>query len=156
MRSSTMKSSLSFLPQRITSVAILLIFVSGCTLLNDAPAPCPDHGPVPSPVIPSPSGKLVNVSFYGGAGSNHKLSRYTASGERFNPETFSAAHRTLPFGTHVRLRDRDSGREVVVRINDRGPFIKNRELDISYAAARQLGIVTAGVKRVEMTVESMN
>lgn len=77
--------------------------------------------------------------------SRHKI---TASGERFNPNAMTAAHRSLPFGTMVRVTHK--GRSVVVRINDRGPFIKRRSLDLSRAAARKIGC--GGVCRVSMTV----
>lgn len=62
----------------------------------------------------------------------------TASGERFAPERLTAAHRTLPFGTMVRVTNMRNGRSVVVRINDRGPFNKQRVIDVSPAAAKQL------------------
>ena len=74
--------------------------------------------------------------------------RRTASGERFNQHAMTAAHRTLPFGTRVKVTYK--GRSVVVRINDRGPFIRGRSLDLSKGAARQIGC--AGVCRVSMTV----
>jgi len=74
--------------------------------------------------------------------------RTTASGERFNQYAMTAAHRTLPFGSVVRVTYK--GRSVTVRINDRGPFIKGRSLDLSKAAARRIGC--AGVCRVKMTV----
>jgi rare lipoprotein A len=64
----------------------------------------------------------------------------------------TAAHRTRPFGTIVRVTDRGSGRSVNVRINDRGPFRRGRIIDLSYAAARKLGFVARGTARVEITV----
>jgi len=71
----------------------------------------------------------------------------TASGERASPSAFTAAHRTLPFGTHVRVTDDRTGRSVVVRINDRGPFVRGRVIDLTPAAAHALGISgTAPVK----------
>lgn len=63
---------------------------------------------------------------------------------------FTAAHRTLPFGTRVRVRNLDNGREVVVRINDRGPFTRGRVIDLSRAAADTIGIVQAGTSRVAL------
>jgi len=63
----------------------------------------------------------------------------TASGERANPGGFTAAHRTLKFGTEVRVTNRRNGRNVVVRINDRGPFVRGRVIDVTPAAARALG-----------------
>ncbi len=78
--------------------------------------------------------------------------RETASGEPYDPEELTAAHRTLPFGTRVRVVRRPSGRAVVVRINDRGPFVPERIIDLSRAAADALGMVDAGVAEVEITV----
>lgn len=63
--------------------------------------------------------------------------RRTANGEKFNPNALTAAHKTLPFGTKVRVTHK--GRSVIVRINDRGPFIKGRHIDLSRAAARRIG-----------------
>lgn len=70
--------------------------------------------------------------------------RRTASGERFDMNELTAAHRTLPFGTRVRVRNEHNGREVIVRINDRGPRIPDRIIDLSKAAADALGFVKAG------------
>ena len=72
----------------------------------------------------------------------------TANGERFNTNELTAAHKTLPFGTRVRVKSMVNGKEVVVRINDRGPFIKGRIIDLSHAAAKAIGLI--GVKRVEI------
>jgi len=74
----------------------------------------------------------------------------TASGEHFNPGALTAAHRTLPFGTMVRVTNRSSGRSVVVRINDRGPFVRGRIIDLTPAAARALGF--SGLANVEVDV----
>lgn len=72
--------------------------------------------------------------------------RRTASGERFDTGAFTAAHRTLPFGTRVRVVNVNTGRSVVVRINDRGPFVRGRVIDLSKAAARAIGM--SGVARI--------
>ena len=77
--------------------------------------------------------------------------RRTASGERFDPAGYTAAHRTLPFGSRVRVTSA-SGRSVVVRINDRGPFHGGRVIDLSEAAAAELGIVRAGSGHVELAL----
>jgi rare lipoprotein A len=74
----------------------------------------------------------------------------TASGERASPGALTAAHRTLPFGTMVRVTNRSSGRSVVVRINDRGPFVRGRIIDLTPAAARALGF--SGLANVEVDV----
>jgi rare lipoprotein A len=76
--------------------------------------------------------------------------RRTACGERYNMNELTAAHPSLPFGTRVSVRDTRTNREVVVRINDRGPFSRNRIIDLSYAAARELGMVGAGTASVEL------
>ncbi|HEX6903599.1 MAG TPA: septal ring lytic transglycosylase RlpA family protein [Thermoanaerobaculia bacterium] len=76
--------------------------------------------------------------------------RLTANGERYNMNDLTAAHPSLPFGTKVGVRNTRTGREVVVRINDRGPFSKNRIIDLSYAAAREVGVVAQGTASVEL------
>lgn len=76
--------------------------------------------------------------------------RRTASGERFDAMALTAAHRSLPLFSYARVRVVGSGKEVVVRINDRGPFHAGRVLDVSYAAARQLGIVGQGSALVDI------
>ena len=87
------------------------------------------------------------ASYYG----NESGSR-TASGQRFNQNAMTAAHRTLPFGTKLRVTH--GGRSVIVTINDRGPFIRGRVLDLSTGAARAVGLTGAGVGRVTAEVVS--
>jgi rare lipoprotein A len=89
--------------------------------------------------------KLGVASFYTG-------SSRTASGERLNGAELTAAHPSLPFGTRVRVTSLDTGRSVVVRVNDRGPFIKGRALDVSLSAAKQLDMTQRGVAKVKMEV----
>lgn len=69
----------------------------------------------------------------------------TTSGEKYNKDRFTAAHRTLPFGTKVKVTDQRTGRSTIVRINDRGPFSKSRVMDISNAAAQELGVTSRGL-----------
>ncbi|HEX4926296.1 MAG TPA: septal ring lytic transglycosylase RlpA family protein [Bdellovibrionales bacterium] len=78
--------------------------------------------------------------------------RKTASGERFNMNAMTAAHKTLPLGTWVRVKSLTNGKEVVVRINDRGPFVEGRIIDLSRAAARKLGMIQKGNDEVELSV----
>lgn len=78
--------------------------------------------------------------------------RPTASGERFDMRELTAAHRTLPFGTQVRVTNLENNRSVVVRINDRGPFVGDRIIDLSRAAARQISMIERGVVRVRIRV----
>ncbi len=75
----------------------------------------------------------------------------TASGERFNADGITAAHKSLPFGTRVKVTYMATGQSVVVRINDRGPYVGGRIIDLSRGAARAIGMVGAGVGRVRMT-----
>ena len=76
--------------------------------------------------------------------------RTTASGERFDMNDMTAAHKTLPFGTRVRVTNVSNGKSVTVRINDRGPFVKGRVIDLSLAAAKKLDMVNAGVAQVRL------
>lgn len=85
-----------------------------------------------------------------GRASWYSLHSKTASGERMNPSALTAAHRTLPFGTKLKVTNKSNGRSVVVRINDRGPFIKGRVLDLSRGAANQLGFISSGQTAVCM------
>lgn len=96
----------------------------------------------------------ASVASYGG-GSTGIASYYwqgqqTASGARFNPSAMTAAHRTLPFGTKVRVTNHNNGRSVVVTINDRGPFIKGRIIDLSRGAAQVIGMTGSGLARVSV------
>ena len=75
--------------------------------------------------------------------------RRTANGEKFNTHALTAAHKTLPFGTRVRVVNRQNGRSVVVRINDRGPHVRGRVIDLSRAAARAIGL--SGAAKVAIT-----
>jgi rare lipoprotein A len=76
----------------------------------------------------------------------------TANGEKFDPNAMTAAHRTLPFGTKLRVTNLATGRSVMVRVNDRGPYISGRVVDVSYSAAESLGIVGRGIAKVKLDV----
>jgi len=99
-------------------------------------------------VRPHESAQVGLASYYGRAHDG----RHTASGEVFDMHAMTAAHRTLPFGTRVRVTNLSNGRRVVVRINDRGPHKKKRIIDLSYGAAREIGLVGAGVGQVRVEV----
>ena len=77
---------------------------------------------------------------------------YTANGEIYDMNGISAAHKTLPFGTIVRVVDLETGKSVVVRINDRGPFVVGRIIDLSKGAAEKLGIIDKGIARVGLRI----
>lgn len=86
------------------------------------------------------------ASWYGNEFRNHK----TANGERYNPDGLTAAHRTLPMGTLVRVTNLGNNRSVVVRINNRGPYVRHRIIDLSRGAARELSITHPGIARVRV------
>ena len=88
------------------------------------------------------------ASWYGGKFHG----RRTASGEIFNKYALTAAHRYLPFGTRVKVTNVNNGRSVIVKINDRGPFIKGRVIDLSMGAAKAIGLINVGVAPVEISV----
>ena len=76
----------------------------------------------------------------------------TASGETFNTAALTAAHPNLPFGTKLRVTNTTTGKSVVVRVNDRGPFVRGRVVDVSYSAAQALGMVNSGTANVKLDV----
>ena len=78
--------------------------------------------------------------------------RLTANGERFDPSALTCAHRTFKFGTMLEVTNLDNGRTVVVRVNDRGPYAKNRVIDLSEEAARRLGMIEKGHVKVRIEV----
>ena len=86
------------------------------------------------------------ATYYGQEFAGHR----TASGEKFNPGAMTAAHRTLPFSTRVRVTNSGNGRSIIVRINDRGPLVKGRVIDLSSGAARAIGMGSTGNVRMEV------
>jgi rare lipoprotein A len=128
-------------PQPLRRLAAI-IMACGLLLL---PAACGLRPPAEWPGGYSESGL---ASYYA-----HQLhGKPTASGEPYDPQAFTGAHRTLPFGTRVEVLRPGTGRAVTIRINDRGPFVKGRIIDLSYAAARQLGMLREGVVKVQVRV----
>ena len=85
-----------------------------------------------------------------GKASYYSSGSRTANGEHFNPNGYTAAHRTLPFGTRLRVTNTANGHSVVVRVNDRGPFIKGRVLDLSRGAAKAIGMIDSGTAHIQM------
>ena len=103
----------------------------------------------PAPTtVPQPHTERGLASWYG----KPFHGRTTASGERYDMHALTAAHRTLDFGTRVRVERPGRGGAVIVRINDRGPFVDGRIIDLSRAAAKKLGMIEAGVAEVRITV----
>jgi len=124
----------------------LIIGVTACTPL---PKTTTSTAPPVRHVAPSPAVTIVgHASWYGAF--HH--GRRTASGERFNMHARTAAHRTLPLGTRLRVTNLANGKSVDVRINDRGPAIRSRIIDVSHGVAVALDAVATGVFPVELTV----
>ena len=95
---------------------------------------------------------VADAKTFTGYASFYKSGKRTASGERFKPNGLTAAHRTLPFGTKVKVTNLANGKSVVVRINDRGPFGRGRVIDLSLGAAKSVGMVRSGVGKVKFVV----
>ena len=99
----------------------------------------------------TPSGTWIEVG-YASYYSQEFAGRKTSSGEIFDPMKLTAAHRTLPFGTLVKVTNLENKKTVIVRINDRGPFVKGRIIDLSYKAALKIGMVSHGIAKVKLEV----
>ena len=120
-----------------------LVLLSGCHRHRVVRAPAP-------PAVPQ-SGETGIASWYG----HPYHGRASASGEIYDMEQMTAAHRTLPFGTWVRVHDLDNQKSVDVRINDRGPFVDGRIIDLSHAAARAIDMIGPGTARVRLEILSL-
>jgi rare lipoprotein A len=118
---------------------IIALVISGCATTSPPPA---------APAVQNLHGV---ASWYG----QEFAGRTTANGEIFDPMLFTAAHRTLPFGTVIDVMNSKTGQMVRVRINDRGPFVGNRMIDLSYAAAQQIGLIDDGSGEVDVKVVSI-
>jgi peptidoglycan lytic transglycosylase len=146
---------------RLVLLAVLALAWTGChhravVVAPPAPAPVPPapskrrkpstaerQPPPPAPIV---QGEEGIASWYG-----HPFDgRRTSSGEIYNMHAMTAAHRTLPFGTLVRVHDLENGKSVVVRINDRGPFVEGRVIDLSYAAALAMGMPGTALVRLQI------
>jgi rare lipoprotein A (peptidoglycan hydrolase) len=125
---------------------VLTAVLAGCaTPRGPVTAPVPEQRP-PAGQVPS-----VQTGYASWYGKRHH-GRETASGEAYNMNALTAAHPSLPLGTRLRVTNLRNGRSVEVRVNDRGPVVDGRVLDLSYAAARDLGAVAPGVIPVRVRV----
>ncbi|MBU3056410.1 septal ring lytic transglycosylase RlpA family protein [Pseudomonas indica] len=128
-------------PRWVSALFVSSLLLGGCAGLRP--------GGEEERIDPSGYRAEGKASYYG---SRHH-GRRTASGERFDQNALTAAHRTLPFGTRVRVTNLNNARTVVVRINDRGPYGRGRIIDLSFKAAQQLDMIRTGV--VPVRVESL-
>ena len=145
---------------RITIVPLFLIgllvnIIFGCATTSDPPPKQPAGYPKPYKVFgkwyqPLPDSKGFRqrgiASWYGKDFHGKK----TSNGEIYDMYAMTAAHKTLPLGTYVRVHNLENGRKIEVRINDRGPFVRGRIIDLSYTGAKKIGIVGPGTARVEV------
>jgi rare lipoprotein A len=110
----------------------------------------------PVSAIEEPASSAPQETVLGRGSASYYASKFngrrTASGERFDNSDFTAAHRSLPFGSRVRVTNPANGRSVIVRVNDRGPFTRGRLIDVSRAAADELGMVARGHADVELAL----
>jgi rare lipoprotein A len=137
---------------RYTAAGVMLLFALHCTRPQATPAPVTE---APEPAEESNDkldGKVYTesgrASWYGG--DDGFAGRPTANGETFDPSELTCAHRTLPFGTAIEVRNLDTGKKAILRVNDRGPFIRGRMLDVSERAAKALGMQVTGTARVRI------
>ena len=136
---------------RHSSVLVIFLFALHCThprtmgSRQAPPQPAADHWETPPEVFT----EAGQASWYGGRG-DHFAGHRTASGEIYDPAGFTCAHRTLPFGTLVEVENLDTGLRTTVRVNDRGPFVRGRILDVSRQAATTLGMLDVGVTGVRL------
>jgi rare lipoprotein A len=121
---------------RIWAVAAVVVLAYGCAT----------SAPAPAPAVPATLHGVA--SWYG----EEFAGRTTANGEIFDPRSLTAAHRTLPFGTVLDIVNPKTAQSVRVRVNDRGPYIGNRIIDLSYAAAQQIGLIEPGIGEVDIKV----
>ena len=137
-----MKSSIG---RSALAAAMFLVGASAAIAQPAAASAAASAPPAPATAAASETGK---VAWYGGKFAGRK----TASGEAFNPEALTMAHKTLPFGTRVKITNPKNNKSVTVRVNDRGPTQADRVGDVSYAAARKLGMLKSGVIEAELEV----
>lgn len=133
---------------RLEALALLFVLLGGCTRVGTLPT-TPPPASVPTPGAISPGWTEEGLaSWYG----NPFHGRTTSSGEVYDMEEMTAAHKTLPFGTLVQVENLTNGRETTFRINDRGPFIEGRVIDLSRRGARELDMLTSGIAPVRLTI----
>jgi rare lipoprotein A len=134
-------------PIRRTMALMGLLLLAACAEQPPPPpvASLPPPSPMPAPEQPFFS-QVGTASWYGGFHHGRK----TASGERFNMHDMTAAHRAVKMGTVLRVTNLDNGRSTTVRVNDRGPYVHSRIIDLSAAAARELGMKQDGLARVRI------
>lgn len=160
---SAMLSTVSVMDQRLASPEVSAPVIMGLSIRENAAtlmAPkLQNHGALPTPSLETQAEEEAPVESHVGSGvasyyGKELAGNRTANGERFNPNELTAAHPSLAFGSKVRVTNLNNGQSVVVRINDRGPFTHRRVIDVSHAAAREIGLHRSGTARVSMALLS--
>jgi len=151
---------LNFIDMRYILCLFIFLF-SSCTIVKVATLPvkvgvktAEITGKITYNILtyPIPKGpKMEGIASWYGPGF---YGRRTASGEIYTGDDFTAAHNSLPLNTYVRVLNLENGKSVIVRINDRGPFVKGRIIDLSYAAAKKIDMIEKGTARVRLTIIS--
>jgi peptidoglycan lytic transglycosylase len=140
-------SSIAFAAAIAVAMAVV---ISGCAQVATAPTPPPVYvPPYHPPVVATPPAHPAH-SVKASAYSSSLAGSPTASGEPYDPNELTAASKTLPLGTVVKVTNPKNGKSVKVRVNDRGPYVRGRSLDLSHRAAKELGITEQGVARVKV------
>jgi len=138
------------LPRGLLSLRPLALFSTGALLLQGCALVGGQGAPPPAPSTGGPSTAWTQAGIASWYGEPFH-GRRTASGETYDMNKLTCAHRTLPFGTRLRVQNLDNGRSITLRVNDRGPFVDGRILDVSRKAAQELGIIGPGTARVRIT-----
>lgn len=136
--------------KRLILLILLIPVVHACGKKSVTSYPAPEQQPSTPGYTIEGSTQIGLASWYGIEEHNN----YAASGERFSKHDYTAAHKTLPMGTVVRVTNLENGRDVVVKINDRGPFVGDRIIDLSHAPAQSIDMVQKGVVKVKVEVVS--
>ena len=148
------RNSTSIWIARLSLAASLSIVMYGCSTqapIPEPPPPAVQPPPPPPPVVEGPrevgKPKVTTASFYSPALQGHP----TTSGESYDEHAMTAASKTLPIGSHAKVTNLKTGKSVVVRINDHGPYVKGRGIDLSRDAAKNIGIDHRGIAKVKVT-----
>jgi rare lipoprotein A (peptidoglycan hydrolase) len=143
-----LKISICCLAIRVSLAIVSLVLIASCASRQEPPpVPAPVVAPAPPPPQARKSApKQVRASYMG----TEQEGRRTASGEIYDPNELTAASKTLPLGSTVEVTNPSTGRSVRVRINDRGPYVRGRSIDLSKRAAEEIGLTEKGVGRVKI------
>ena len=142
-RSSALVPAPASAPVLVLALMVVVLAAAGCAHHKPAPVTADEAAAAKPGAVEKGEASWYGHPYHG---------RRTASGERYDMHQLTAAHRTLPFDTWVEVTRRDDGRSVEVRINDRGPFIAGRVIDLSFAAARRIGLDVDGVAPVKVEI----